>query len=60
MLANSWTLRGEYLFLHFEDVNRPLVNSFGDPSCTAGLTCRMNYAYSAHVARLGLNYRFGY
>jgi len=23
------------------------------------IPCRINYAYSAHVARLGINYRFG-
>lgn len=58
MLVSNWTVRGEYLFLQFKDVDRPLLSS--PPSeCSFGLDCRINYAYSAHVVRLGLNYRFG-
>ena len=58
MLASNWTLRGEYLFLQFQDVANPQFHD--QANCAFGTFCRVNYAYSAHVARLGLNYRFGY
>lgn len=57
IMTGNWVLRGEYLFLNFKDINRP---SLSDSVLTCGDTsCRVNYAYSAHIARLGLNYRFG-
>lgn len=63
MLTNNWTLRGEYLFLNFKDVERPVTQVIGS-GFTCGNTlkqdCVMNYTYSAHVARLGVNYKFGY
>jgi outer membrane immunogenic protein len=59
VLANNWALRGEYLFLHFRDINRPLIDLSGFFLTCGDIPCRINYAYSAHVARLGINYRFG-
>jgi len=57
MLTNNWGFRGEYLFLNFKDVEVPWV---GVNNCAIIETCRMNYTYSAQIARIGLNYKFGY
>ena len=54
VLANNWTLRGEYLFLNFRHIDRHLVDSAGYQTC-GDVNCRVNYAYSAHIARLGIN-----
>jgi opacity protein-like surface antigen len=58
MLDPHWSLRVEYLFLDFPDV---LVNFVPfPPNGSAGdARFRMNYGYAAHLARVGLNYRFG-
>jgi outer membrane immunogenic protein len=57
MLAPNWTLRGEYLYLDFPDV---LVNLV--PVAPVGVASdaisRRNFAYSAQLARVGLNYKF--
>ena len=54
MLAPHWLVRAEYLHLAFTDrfVNAVPVNG----PATDALT-RVNYSYSAHVARLGLSYK---
>jgi outer membrane immunogenic protein len=60
ILTSNWTLRGEYLFLHFRDIKQPVFDPGSIFFTCDTAPCRINYAYSAHVARLGLNYRFGY
>jgi outer membrane immunogenic protein len=57
-LAQNWTLKGEYLLMQFQNSNAPLLENGGN-SCTP-VNCRMNYSESIQLARIGLNYKFGY
>jgi outer membrane immunogenic protein len=59
-LAHNWTLKGEYMLMQFS-------NSFANINTVqSGLSdcgtpaCRMNYANSVQMARVGVNYKFGY
>jgi len=56
MLTNKLSVRGEVLYLLFKNSNANyIVDATGLPHlCTGGLTCGINYTYSATVARLGL------
>ncbi len=50
-LAGAWTIKAEYLFIGFEDFTAtPVV--VGEPGV-------VRFEDELHVARIGLNYRFG-
>jgi outer membrane immunogenic protein len=57
-LTQNWTLKGEYLLMQFQNSDAPLVNANGLTCNTAN--CRMNYSESLQLARIGVNYKFGY
>lgn len=60
MLTNNLTLRGEALYLLFQDVNGPyLLAGGGGSPCGSGNSCGINFTYSALVSRLRLNWKFG-
>jgi outer membrane immunogenic protein len=60
-VTQNWTVKGEYLFMKFEDSEASVVDLVsGTPTCNFNRNCRMNYSESVQTARLGLNYRFGY
>ena len=60
-LTQNWTVKGEYLYMKFEDSEASLLNvPAGGNTCNFARNCRMNYSESVQTARLGLNYRFGY
>jgi outer membrane immunogenic protein len=57
MLDPYWTVRGEYLLLNFPDV----VANFVPTSAThaSDAITQRNFGYSAQLARVALNYKFG-
>jgi len=65
-LSQNWSVKGEYLYMMFEDYEAPLLNHRdGTRSCTGNginaptlTNCRMNFTESAQLARLGVNYRW--
>ncbi len=59
MLTKSLSVRGELLYLLFEDSNESyIVNATGAPLiCGGGGPCVINYTYSAEIARLGLDWK---
>ena len=60
-LTQNWSLKGEYVLMQFANSNAP-VNEISIISNTCGnaTPCRMNYSESVQLARIGVNYRFGY
>jgi outer membrane immunogenic protein len=64
-LSHNWTLKGEYMLMQFENsdaiINRVNTGSTnGQSFCGNTQPCRMNYSESVQLARIGLNYKFGY
>lgn len=61
MLTNTMSVRGEILYLLFEDSNQLYItNATGSPrTCGSGTTCGINFTYSAAIARLGLDWKLG-
>ena len=64
-LSQNWSVKGEYLYMMFQDSDAPLLNPDGTRSCGGdGINtpifrnCRMNFTESAQLARLGVNYRW--
>jgi outer membrane immunogenic protein len=57
MLAGNWTLKAEYLYLAFssESFAVPLTNG---PAFRQ--TMFVDADFSAHIARVGFNYKLGY
>ncbi len=56
MLAPQWTVRGEYLYLDFVDQFAHFIPVV-PPGSAGDARFRMNYASSAQLARIGLNYQ---
>jgi outer membrane immunogenic protein len=62
-LSQNWSVKGEYLYMMFQDSDAPLLNRDRTLTC-AGNTgsvlsnCRMNFTESVQLARLGVNYRW--
>ena len=65
-LSHNWTLKGEYMLMEFANsdatinIVSPGRNNNGLSSCGNLAPCRMNYSESVQLARIGLNYKFGY
>ena len=65
-LSHNWTLRGEYMLMQFANSNAnintvdPGQSDNGLSACGNVRPCRMNYSESVQLARIGLNYKFGY
>ena len=57
-LANNWTLRGEFLYMGFEQ-DRVTATGDGIGIGAAGVNYRLDSQDSLWVSRIGLNYRFG-
>jgi outer membrane immunogenic protein len=57
-LANNWTLRGEFLYMGFEQ-DRVTAAGDGIGIGAAGVSYRLDSQDSLWVSRIGLNYRFG-
>jgi outer membrane immunogenic protein len=57
-LANNWTLRGEFLYMGFEQ-DRVTAAGDGIGIGAAGVNYRLDSQDSLWVSRIGLNYRFG-
>ena len=62
-LSQNWSVKGEYLYMMFEDSDVPLLNPDGTRFCSnhspwLSPNCRMNFTDSAQLARLGVNYRW--
>jgi outer membrane immunogenic protein len=60
-LTHNWTLKGEYMLMQFQNSDA-IINNFrtGLSDCGNLTPCRMNYSESVQLARIGLNYKFGY
>jgi outer membrane immunogenic protein len=58
MLASNWTAKAEYLYVDFGDVSASSVVS-NVPTPTARSLLTTSSDLTAHVVRVGLNYRFG-
>jgi outer membrane immunogenic protein len=58
-LTQNWTLKGEYMLMQFQNSDADLLNPASGLSCNTA-NCRMNYSESIQVARIGVNYKFGY
>lgn len=56
--ANNWTLRGEFLYMGFEQ-DRVTAAGDGNGIGAAGVNYRLDSQDSVWVSRIGLNYRFG-
>jgi outer membrane immunogenic protein len=56
--ANNWTLRGEFLYMGFEQ-DRVTAAGDGIGIGAAGIRYRLDSQDSVWVSRIGLNYRFG-
>src|SRR5947209_17833374 len=62
-LSQNWSVKGEYLYMMFQDSDASFLLRDGTRSCfsnTPGnlFNCRMNFTESAQLARLGVNYRW--
>jgi outer membrane immunogenic protein len=60
-LTQNWTLKGEYLYMMFQDSEATLFRTPAGgtgATCSFNVNCRMNYAESVQLARLGINYRW--
>lgn len=63
-LSQNWSVKGEYLYMMFQDSDAPVLNATDSTreclSNTPGnlRNCRMNFTESAQLARLGVNYRW--
>jgi len=64
-LSQNWSVKGEYLYMMFQDSDAPLLNPMsGTHTCFGSVNnfpltnCRMNFTESAQLARLGVNYRW--
>jgi outer membrane immunogenic protein len=63
-LSQNWSVKGEYLYLMFQDSDATLLNPRnGTHTCFSNTpgnltNCRMNFTESAQLARLGVNYRW--
>jgi outer membrane immunogenic protein len=60
-LTHNWSLKGEYMLMQFQNSNAQL-NEIGTSINECGTTfpCRRNYSESVQLARVGVNYKFGY
>ena len=58
MLSSAWSLKAEYLYAHFNGLSTPTTvgSTGGFTQFLVGSTDHLN----VQVARLGLNYKFGY
>lgn len=54
-LAGNWTVRGEYLYVQFDDITAHLSNP--NP-LAANLTHVVNADLTAQIARVGINYKY--
>jgi outer membrane immunogenic protein len=65
-LTHNWTLRGEYMLMQFANSDatintvNPGRSNNGLSACGNTSPCRMNYSESVQLARVGVNYKFGY
>jgi outer membrane immunogenic protein len=63
-LSQNWSVKGEYLYMMFQDSDATLLNpTSGTRTCLSNtpgnlFNCRMNFTESAQLARLGVNYRW--
>ena len=62
-LSQNWSVKGEYLYMMFQDSDATVLNPDGTRTCFsntpgAAVNCRMNFTESAQLARLGVNYRW--
>ena len=57
-LPNNWTLKGEFLYMSFEQ-DRVTAAGDGNGIGNAGVSYRLDSQESLWVSRIGLNYRFG-
>jgi hypothetical protein len=65
MVAPNWTIRGQYLVLALTDSTAfaTNLNPTASNNCfdtTRVRQCRMGFLVSEQIARVGLNYKFGY
>ena len=61
-IAQNWTLKGEYMLMQFQNSDADVklsIEGVSTSSCI-GRDCRMNYSESVQLARIGVNYKFGY
>jgi outer membrane immunogenic protein len=56
--GSFWSLKAEYLYIQL-DTHETRSNVFTQPFTGRQLTLPIDFNSSAHIARLGLNYRFG-
>jgi outer membrane immunogenic protein len=64
-LTHNWTLKGEYMLMELQNSDATINNvstgaNNGLSRCGNAFPCRMNYSESVQLARIGLNYKFGY
>jgi outer membrane immunogenic protein len=63
-LTHNWSLKGEYMLMQFQNsdatINAVGGRFAGQSFCGTTAPCRMNYSESIQVARVGVNYKFGY
>jgi outer membrane immunogenic protein len=59
-LTHNWSLKGEYMLMQFGNSLVQINDVPGGGSSCGTVNCRMNYSNSVQLARIGLNYKFGY
>jgi outer membrane immunogenic protein len=59
-LTHNWSLKGEYMLMQFGNSLVQINDVPGGGSSCGNVSCRMNYSNSVQLARIGLNYKFGY
>jgi outer membrane immunogenic protein len=60
MVADNWSIKGEYLYTSIGGVTTPLVSANMEPSDTKTYTTENTGSFGVHQARVGLNYHPGW
>jgi outer membrane immunogenic protein len=60
MLATNWTLKAEYLYVDFRSSFAVPTANIPAPNLIFSQTMLVDADLRAHIARVGLNYKFGY
>ena len=60
MVADKWSVKGEYLYTSIGGVTTPQLSQNTEPSDTKAFTTRNTGSFGVHQARIGLNYHPGW